>query len=100
MSENISCPDFFVNIVNPDIYENILNPDISDNDVEPDFSDEESKTKMLRTGFMTCSMFNVLAAIDLMQQKRISKGEKLDKKRITLADYQELLDNLKRFNIH
>ena len=98
MSENVSCPDFFVNIVNPDIYENALNPDISENDVNLDISDEESKTKMLQRGFMTCSLFNVLASVDLMQQKRINKGEKLDKKRITLADYQELVDNLKRFN--
>ena len=97
MEDKLKRPEYSVV---PDLYENALNPDLSENDVEPDFYDEKTKTKMLNEGFMTCSMFNVLANIDLMQQIRIKKGEKLDKKRITLADYQELLDNLKRFNNH
>ena len=97
MEDKLKRPEYSVV---PDLYENALNPDLSENEVEPEMLDEKTKTKMLQKGFMSCSMFSVLANIDLMQQKRIKKGEKLDKKRITLADYQELVDNLKRFNNH
>ena len=64
MEDKVKRPEYSVV---PDIYENALNPDLSENEVEPDFYDEKTKTKMLNEGFMTCSMFSVLANIDLIQ---------------------------------